>query len=238
MILDASVLDWNQTLTAIAEAFRLSVLGKLLLATLLGGAIGIEREMSGKPAGLRTNILICIGAALFTQLSVDVAKMGFSADGRPFGDPGRIAAQIIVGVGFLGAGAILHGGGAVVGLTTAATIWAVAAIGMAIGAGAYVDALGATALIMVVLVGLRPVEGALLRKRRRVKATLRVKADAPFETFEAVIRELGVHVFSQRSYEHDTDRTFELDLLGTSKQLDILCDRLRRRPDVVSITTD
>jgi putative Mg2+ transporter-C (MgtC) family protein len=236
--LDASMLDVNQTLVAIAEAFRLSVLGKLLLATLLGGAIGLERELAGKSAGLRTNILICVGAALFTQLSVDIARMGFTPDGRPYGDTTRIAAQIVSGIGFLGAGAILRGDGTIVGLTTAATIWVVAAIGAAVGAGAYVDALGATALIMVVLVGLRPLEGALLRKRRRIKATLRVKAGAPFETFEAAIREMGIHIFSQRSYEHDTDRTFELDLLGASKQMDVLCDRLRKRPDVVSITTD
>ena len=76
-----------------AEALRLSVLGKLLLATLLGGAIGLERELAGKPAGLRTNILICVGAALFTQLSVDIARIGFTPDGRPYGDTKRIAAQ-------------------------------------------------------------------------------------------------------------------------------------------------
>src|SRR5215470_14738277 len=134
--------------TTMVQVLRLELWLQVVLATLLGGAIGLERELAGKPAGLRTNILICIGAALFTQLSLDVAKIGFTADGRPYGDPGRIAAQIIAGVGFLGAGAIVHGGGVIVGLTTAATIWAVAAVGMAVGAGSYVDALGATALIM------------------------------------------------------------------------------------------
>ena len=144
--IDASVAgSLNESFSAVAEALRLSVLGKLLLATLLGGAIGLERELAGKPAGLRTNILICVGAALFTQLSVDIARIGFTPDGRPYGDTTRIAAQIVSGIGFLGAGAILHGQGAVVGLTTAATIWVVAAIGAAVGAGAYVDALGATA---------------------------------------------------------------------------------------------
>lgn len=214
------------------------MLGKLLLAAVLGGAIGIERELAGKPAGLRTNILICIGAALFTQLSVDIAKIGFSPDGHPYGDTTRIAAQIVSGIGFLGAGAILHGGGAIVGLTTAATIWVVAAIGAAVGAGAYVDALGATALIMIVLVGLRPVEGALLRKRRRVRATLRVGVGTPFESFEGIFNELGLHVLGRRTFEHDTDRTFELEVVGPSKQFDALCAKLRARSDVVSITTD
>ena len=217
---------------------RLSVLAKLLLATLLGGAIGLEREIAGKPAGLRTNILICVGAALFTQLSLDVARIGFAPDGRPYGDPGRIAAQIIAGVGFLGAGAIVHGGGVIVGLTTAATIWAVAAVGMAIGAGAYVDAVGSTALIVVVLVGLRPLEAALLRKRRRVRATIRVKRGVPFETVEAVIKDMGIYVFDNRTYEHHSDRTFELNLVGASSQLDAVCDQLRKLPEVVSVTTD
>jgi len=227
-----------QTLHAIAEAFRLSVLGKLLLATLLGGAIGLEREYAGKPAGLRTNILICVGAALFTQLSVDIARIGFTPDGRPYGDTTRIAAQIVSGIGFLGAGAILHGGGAVVGLTTAATIWVVAAVGAAVGAGAYVDALGATALIMLILVGLRPLEHRLLIKRRRVNATLRVKAGVPFDEFEKIIEEHGVHVFNRRTFEHTSDRAFELQLIGATKQLDVLVDVLRAQKDVVSITTD
>lgn len=214
------------------------MLGKLLLATLLGGAIGLEREYAGKPAGLRTNILICIGAALFTQLSIDIARIGFSPSGQPFGDTTRITAQIVSGIGFLGAGAILHGGGSVVGLTTAATIWVVGAIGAAIGAGAYIDALGATALIMVVLVGLRPLEHKLLAKRRRVNATLRVKVGSSFQAFEKIIEKHGVHIANRRTFEHDTDRAFELQLIGATQQLDVLLDALRKDPDVISITTD
>jgi putative Mg2+ transporter-C (MgtC) family protein len=214
------------------------VLAKLLLATLLGGAVGLEREMAGKPAGLRTNILICVGAALFTQLSVDIAQIGYSHDGRPYGDTTRIAAQIVSGIGFLGAGAILHGEGAVVGLTTAATVWVVAAIGTAVGAGAFIDATGGTALIMLVLVGLRPFERRLSAKRRRVRATLRVKPGTSFDEINEVIQENGIHLFSQRTFEHDTDRTFEMELIGATKQLDVLCDRLRGRKDVISITTE
>ena len=225
-------------MSALAEALRLSVLAKLLLATLLGGAIGLERELAGKPAGLRTNILICVGAALFTQLSIDIAQIGFSPDGHPYGDTTRIAAQIVSGIGFLGAGAILHGEGAVVGLTTAATSWVVAAVGAAVGAGAYVDALGSTALIMLILVGLRPFERKLLAKRRRVHATLRVKPGVSFEGLAPAFDELGVHVFSRRTFEHDTDRTFELELIGATKQFDVLVDRLRANGDVVSVSTD
>lgn len=220
------------------EALRLSVLGKLLLATILGGAIGLEREFAGKSAGLRTNILICVGAALFTQLSVDIARVGFTPDGRPYGDTTRIAAQIVSGIGFLGAGAILRGSGSIIGLTTAATIWLVAAVGVAVGSGAYVDAIGATALIILVLIGLRPLEARVALKRRRVHATVRVKNGAAWEPLEELIQENGVHVYSCKTFEHHTDRSFELELIGANRQFDSLVDLLRKREEVLSITTD
>ena len=116
---------------------------RLLLATFLGGAIGLQRELSGKEAGLRTNMLICLGSALFTVLSV----LAF-----PGGDPSRLAAGVITGIGFIGAGVILHRtGGTVIGLTSAATIWSVAAIGIAAGAGKYIIAIAATVLALVIL---------------------------------------------------------------------------------------
>lgn len=211
------------------------MLFKLLLATVLGGAIGLERELAGKPAGLRTNILICIGAVLFMQLSIDVAEIGFSADGHPYGDTTRIAAQIVSGIGFLGAGAILHSEGAVIGLTSAATVWVVAAIGAAIGAGSYTIALGSTALIMLVLVGLRPVEARLLTKRRRVHATIRVKPEASYSAVEKIITDRGLHVTGSRSFEHDTDRAFELDLVGSTSQIEGLAEKLRGDSNVISV---
>jgi putative Mg2+ transporter-C (MgtC) family protein len=118
---------------------ELEMVLRLLLATILGAVIGFQREMSGKEAGLRTNILICLGSALLTVLSI----YAFSGS-----DPARIAASIATGIGFIGAGVILHrSGGEVIGLTTAATIWAVAAVGMAAGAGMYYIAPAATILI-------------------------------------------------------------------------------------------
>ena len=223
---------------AFVESLRLGVLVKLLLATVLGGAIGLEREFAGKSAGLRTNILICVGAALFTQLSMDIARVGFTPDGRPYGDTTRIAAQIVSGIGFLGAGAILRGSGSIIGLTTAATIWLVAAVGVAVGSGAYVDAVGATVLIILVLAGLRPLEARVARKRRRVHATVRVKNGAPWEPLEELIEENGVHVYSCKTFEHDADRAFELELIGANRQFDSLVDLLRQREEVLSITTD
>lgn len=129
---------------------------RLLVAALLGGVIGLQREIAGKPAGLRTNLLICLGSALFTLISFGVpSSLGL-------GDPARIAAQIVSGVGFLGAGTIIQSRHAVHGLTSAATIWVVAAVGMAVGAGFERSAALATGVILVALVGLGAAENRLL----------------------------------------------------------------------------
>ncbi len=118
---------------------------RLVLAAVLGGVIGLERESKHRPAGLRTNLLICLGAAMFTLLSDALAV-------RYLGDHTRIAAQIIPGIGFIGAGSILHSRGSLVtGLTSAATLFVVASVGMAVGGGLYVTAIFATALILVCL---------------------------------------------------------------------------------------
>ena len=123
---------------------------RLLLAAGLGAALGLEREYRQKPAGLRTNILIAVGSALFTIMSASMAQGG--------GDPGRIAAQIVTGIGFLGGGAIMRNRDTVHGMTTAATIWVNAAIGVAAGTGQYALATFAAALTLVVLVVLPPIE--------------------------------------------------------------------------------
>src|SRR5436190_18157037 len=117
---------------------------RLILAAFLGGIIGLERELKHKPAGLRTNMFICFGSAMFTILSSELA-------GQFGGDHTRIAAQIIAGIGFIGAGSILHSRGSVTGLTTAATLFVVASIGMACGGGFYLQAIFATLVILVAL---------------------------------------------------------------------------------------
>ena len=121
----------------------------LLIAAILGGIIGLERELRGKPAGLRTNILICLGSCVFTIISTSLSSGS---------DPGRIAAQIVTGIGFLGAGAIIHSGTGTHGLTTAAGIWIVASIGMACGAKMYPLAVAAALLTLIVLLVLPPFE--------------------------------------------------------------------------------
>jgi putative Mg2+ transporter-C (MgtC) family protein len=129
---------------------------RLLLAAALGGAIGLEREYRHKPAGLRTNMLIALGSALFSVMSIDL--------GAAAGSPDRIAAQVVTGIGFLGAGAILRSGRNVHGLTTAATIWVNAAIGMAAGLGAYAVATVGAAITLVVL-ALLPLMEQLFERR-------------------------------------------------------------------------
>ena len=123
---------------------------RLLLAAGLGAALGLEREYRQKPAGLRTNILIALGSALFTILSLEVT--------RTVGDPSRVAGQIVTGIGFLGGGAIMRNRDTVHGMTTAATIWVNAAIGVGAGMGQYSLATFTAALTLVVLVVLPPIE--------------------------------------------------------------------------------
>jgi putative Mg2+ transporter-C (MgtC) family protein len=129
---------------------------RLLAAAGLGAVIGLEREYRRKPAGLRTNMMIALGSALFTVVSIELVGAGGSAD--------RVAAQIVTGIGFLGGGAILRSGENVHGMTTAATIWVNAAIGMAAGAGALSLAAGATVVALVVLAVLPPIEGYFERR--------------------------------------------------------------------------
>lgn len=144
-------------------------MGLLGLAILLGASIGFEREKQGKSAGLRTHALVSLGAALFTMVSI----YGFSSvNGMPR-DPARVAAQVVSGVGFLGAGTIMHEGLTVRGLTTAASLWTTAGIGMAIGSGMVLAALAGTIMVQVVLVFMFRIEK---RYFPHEEAVLRLKA--------------------------------------------------------------
>jgi putative Mg2+ transporter-C (MgtC) family protein len=133
----------------------------IVLAVILGAVVGLEREIRGKAAGLRTNVLICLGAAVFTIIS---ERMSGDKDSIT-----RIAAQIVTGVGFLGAGAVIQDRGGIHGLTTAATIWLVASVGMACGARLYPLAVISTLIAIVVLVGLVWLEKPLGRFRENRK---------------------------------------------------------------------
>jgi len=151
----------------LTNSLDIVAVAKLLLAILCGGAIGFERELSRKAAGLRTNVLICMGSALFMIVSRQIGG------GAPYTDPARLVAQVVTGIGFLGAGVILQARGSITGLTTAATIFIVAAVGITIGEGMFGLAVLSTALIIIVLVVLRRVERFIIRRQRMFHYSLK-----------------------------------------------------------------
>lgn len=150
---------------------------RLLIAALLGSIVGIERERKAWAPGLRTHMLVCVGACLF----MIVSAFGF---GDVLGarniilDPSRIAAQVVSGIGFLGAGAILLRGEVVRGLTTAASLWSVAAIGLAVGGGLYAEAMAATVVIIVILAGIKPLEERFQQRHKQHEIVLDTPAGA------------------------------------------------------------
>jgi putative Mg2+ transporter-C (MgtC) family protein len=214
----------------LAKELRLELLVQLALAVVLGGAVGLERELKGKPAGLRTNILICMGATLFTVLSFRMAELG--------GDPGRVAAQILPGVGFIGAGTILHMRGAVTGLTSAATIWVVAAVGMALGARSYLEALGATLLLTLVLAGLGRLEDLLARQAARSHLVVHCLPEAKaVEEMEALVRRTGLDIDRTQSRVENVDLVIELDVRGPKRLHDQLLIAAVHHAGVRTIST-
>lgn len=157
---------------SLSETFQ--VLGPRLLAALFcGGLIGLERELKSKAAGIKTNMLICVGATLYTAVSILMASSKDQIGVN--GDPARIAAQIVSGIGFLGGGAILQSRENIVGLTTAATIWLVAAIGVWIGFGQIEVAIAVTVLIVLVLVSVTFFENRFLDRKRHFKISIHLR---------------------------------------------------------------
>ena len=189
------------------------VLARLAIAAALGGAVGLERELRERQAGLRTHLLVCTGSALFTLVSAYAftASPGFRID------PTRIAAQIVTGIGFLGAGAIIRQGLSVRGLTTAATLWLVAAIGMAVGAGYYSAALIATFGALLTLGPLRIVAYRATKRFRPATERLLVEVPAggsPAPVIEAVER-YGRVVSLELTQEGDRrEIAIDVEILG------------------------
>ena len=178
----------------------------VLIATFLGGVLGFEREIHGRPAGLRTHLLVSLGSATFMLLSPYVASMG---QGIP-ADPGRIAAQIVTGIGFLGAGAIVREGISVRGLTTAASLWMAAAIGMTAGTGRYMGAIFVTAMALFALVLLPRLESNFKTHSYRVLEIV-TPLDTDVTEIMRVITEQGVLIL-----RYDMDHNYIEDTLKTS----------------------
>ncbi len=175
---------------------ELELIARLLIAGVLGGLIGFEREVSDQPAGFRTHILVALGACLFALASAFGFDALLSSSPRTVLDPSRIAAQIVSGIGFLGAGAIILHGTSVRGLTTAASLWVVAAIGMAIAFGMYVPAAVTTAAVLLALWGLRRVRIRFLSRMKREHEELELEADPTMHPYELVesLAERGIEI--------------------------------------------
>lgn len=178
----------DQSITASVAALR------LVLSLVAGGLIGLERESRHQPAGLRTHILICVGSALLMLLSVYVPQQFFNLKN---GDPGRIAAQVVSGIGFLGAGAILKLGNNVKGLTTAATIWIVAGIGLAMGAGFYIASFVALAIALFALIVLDNIEKYIFPPERVTTMKLYFSGmSVDTQKIYAIFRTFRIHIQS------------------------------------------
>jgi putative Mg2+ transporter-C (MgtC) family protein len=186
---------------------------RLALAAILGGLIGVERELREREAGLRTHLLVAVGSALFTI----VGAYGFHDFVNSAGsvvDPTRIAAQIVTGIGFLGAGAIIRQGFSVRGLTTAATLWVVAAVGLASGAGYYSAAVITTALVLIALYPLRIIAYRILRRFRAEERRLLVELPAGTSPGRLLdeIESSGARLTGMEVSQEGDRRRLELDL--------------------------
>ena len=207
-----------------------STLARLLLAAVLGGIVGLERQLRHKPAGLRTNMFICFGAAMFTVLSKQLAGVE--------SDSARIAAQIIPGIGFIGAGSILHAKASVTGLTTAATLFVVASIGMAAGGGLYLTACFATLMILFALVLLGRMESMFSLKAfvTTYEVTGR-NVDGMLQEVNRVLdsEQLAMHSVHIAHADPDFRMVFSLD--GEQDQQNIVALRLHESSAFATVAT-
>ena len=218
------------------ELSWIEIILRVVLAAALGGAIGFERELRDREAGLRTHLLVSMGAALFTLVSAYAwADWEFSTPRGLVFDPTRIAAQIVSGIGFLGAGAIIRQGLSVRGLTTAATLWVVAAIGMAAGAGYYTAAVATTLLVIISLWPLRILAYRISTRFRDEEGRLVVELPAGASAVSVLEAVEGANA-QVRSLEFEEDgdrRRVEVAVkLGAGRTAAQLVDALSQAEDV------
>lgn len=191
-----------------------------------GAAIGMERELSDKPAGLRTNMLICVGSTVITMVSMYVA-LTFSVRQVVVGDPGRIAGEMISGIGFLGAGVIIQARGSVHGLTTAATIWYMAGIGLTIGSGLYALAVTATVILLVILWILGRIEDRLSKPRRFVHFEVKSRREAGvLDEINDIAESNGLHLDDFQLSRDDEGMEIEFALTCSVSARDELVKRM------------
>lgn len=206
--------------------FDMIVVGRILLASVLGGLIGLEREVHGRPAGFRTHLLVSLGSCLFVLASIQFYKLYGNFSGTvPVGvDPARIAAQVVTGIGFLGAGAIIREKASIRGLTTAACLWVAAAIGLACGIGMYATSTVVTALALASLLLLKKVENQLGRDTYSSVKIWSADLEGQLGRIEKLLADCRVHVVNV-SIEKDMEIReifFEFEVKYNSSEL--TCD--------------
>lgn len=205
---------------------------RLIIAVALGGLVGLEREWKNRSAGFRTHILVCIGSASIMLLSIH----GFGAfvyEENVRTDPARLAAQVISGIGFLGAGTIIRNGSSISGLTTAASLWVVAAIGLCVGAGFYYAAALTTGLVLISLYLLNHWEKTFLRKSRRNEVTLDILDRK--DSFSQIIQMFRDNGFPVQSIVMESEDTIEHDGKPERVQRIRFTLQVRRREKMLSI---
>jgi putative Mg2+ transporter-C (MgtC) family protein len=197
------------------------ILLRLLLAMALGGAIGLERERSNRAAGLRTHILVCLGSTLIMMLSI-YGFSDFVNEANIRIDPARLAASVITGIGFLGAGTILFTGKSITGLTTAASVWVVAALGLSVGAGFHFAAITTTILILMTLIFFNKIEQRYIKGNKLHLVTIHV-ADSPglLDTISKLLIEEGFTIKKLIVNEYSKVPYGELQLQQTILELSI-----------------
>lgn len=187
--------------------YELTVALRLLVSALLGGLIGLERESLNKTAGFRTHTLVCLGSCLIMITSLEIPDLGGT------GDPGRLAAQVVSGIGFLGAGTIMRSGMGIKGLTTAASLWVVAGIGLAVGAGNYLTATITTAIVFLVLVYFGRVEGLIKKRQQQNRKIELVIADRPGQLglVSSALGEMDIHIRNVKMGEPEENKRIALE---------------------------
>jgi putative Mg2+ transporter-C (MgtC) family protein len=218
------------------ELSWLEVIVRIAVAATLGGAIGLERELRDREAGLRTHMLVSVGAALFTMVSAYAwTDWAFSTEDGLVFDPTRIAAQIVTGIGFLGAGAIIRQGLSVRGLTTAATLWVVAAIGMAAGVGYYWAAVVTTGLVLLSLWPLRILAYRVSARTRPEEGRLAVQLPSGASAVSVLqaVEQTGAEVSALEFAEEGDQRRVDLSVrLASGKTAAELIDAMTQVEDV------
>lgn len=218
------------------------ILVPLLIAAVAGGAVGLERESTNRPAGLRTHVLVCIGSTLIMQVSMSMWEMTGRGMHGP-GDPGRIAAQVVSGIGFLGAGTIMREGVNIRGLTTAASLWVVAGMGLAVGAGMYLQTLVAVVLVLLTLKSLSEVERRFIAKGGHHTLILHV-TDMPgrLGALASLIGKWGANIKSvsmrQGPVPATVEITFYIKMAGRNLDTAGLVGDLMGTEGVISVTEE